>query len=295
MSNSHSFVSVIIPVYNNIVQLKKCLSALDIQTYPRKSFEVVVVDNRSEEDIKSLVSQYAWAVYAFESKPGSYAARNKGLSIAKGQILGFTDADCVPNSDWIEKGVKRLLENPNCGLVAGCIDFFFENPERPTVAELFDSQTFLKQQDYVETENYGATANVFTFRKVFDKVGLFNEQLKSGGDREWGKRVHAAGYSQIYADDVCIAHPARHSIEALKTKVLRVAEGQHTSDLSIKPLLPALSEFLRDAKPYLGFAIGVLRDRKTRNFGYKLGLIRIHIILRYARAWKKFQLNFQKP
>lgn len=288
------FVSVIIPVFNHCVSLRSCLYALTHQTYPQELYEIVVIDNNSNEDIASVTQSFRPLKLSFEATPGSYSARNKGISIARGQVLGFTDADCIPDPDWIQKGVQRLSEAPDCGLVAGRINFFFENPERPTVAELFDSQTFLNQKKYIETENYGATANVFTFREVFDKVGLFNTQLKSGGDREWGKRVHAAGYRLVYADDVRIAHPARHSIKALKTKVLRVTEGQYTSDSSSKPLIPAFSEFLKDAKPYLGYAVEVLTDKRTRNFGYKLGLIRTHIILRYARAWKKFQLNFQK-
>ncbi len=182
---------------------------------------------------------------------------------------------------------------PNCGLIAGRIDFSFIEPERPTTAELFDSMTFLAQEKYVEEEHYGATANVFTFREVFEKVGLFNDELKSGGDREWGKRVHAAGYDLVYADDVCISHPARYSTKALKTKVVRVVEGQFSSDSPKKPVSAALIQLIKDAKPYLGYAIDALTDKEIRNFGYRLGLIRIHIVLRYTSAWKKFQLNFQ--
>lgn len=293
MTYKSPFISIVIPVYNSLSELKVCLDALEKQTYSRSAFEVIVVDNCSEEDIKSLVAQFVQAAYTSESTPGSYAARNRGLSIAKGQILGFTDADCIPTPDWIEKGVQRLLETAGCGLVAGRIDFFFKDPDHPTVAELFDSQTFLNQKEYVETENYGATANAFTFKEVFDNVGLFNTKLKSGGDREWGKRVHAAGYCQIYADEVRIYHPARYSIKALKTKVLRIVEGQHVSNSSKQSLASILIEFLKDAKPYLGYAIKTMTDEKTSGFGYKLGLIRIHVILRYVRARKKLQLRLR--
>lgn len=294
MSKGSQFVSIIIPVYNDVVRLTMCLEALSVQTYPDDSFEVIVVDNCSEEDIKSLVSQFACAKYTFESSPGSYAARNQGLSIAKGDLLGFTDADCKPASDWIANGVRQLIAHPEAGLIAGRIDFYFQKPDRPTVAELFDSQTFLKQQHYVENDHYGATANLFTFRHMFDQVGLFNTQLKSGGDREWGKRVYAAGYLQVYADDVRIAHPARHRVQDLKTKVLRVVEGQYfTGAAAKKSLIPALGNFIIDAKPYLGYATKTLKTKENGNFGYKLGLIYVHIVLRYTRAWKKLQLNFK--
>ena len=290
---STPFVSVIIPVYNDTHSLTRCLSALSNQTYSHDSFEVIVVDNHSKEDVRTCVEQFERFLYAYEATPGSYAARNKGITIAQGKILCFTDADCIPSLDWIEKGVSKLLEVPHCGLLAGRVNFFFRDPKCPTTAELFDSQTFLNQKQYIEKENYAATANVFTLKEVFEQVGLFNAQLKSGGDREWGKRVHAAGYRQAYSNDVCISHPARHSIKALKTKVLRVVEGQHCSDLSEKTTAPALIEFLKDAKPYLGYAIETFTNKEMPNFGYKLGLIRIHIILRYVRAWKKLKLHFQ--
>ncbi|MBE9061259.1 glycosyltransferase family 2 protein [cf. Phormidesmis sp. LEGE 11477] len=292
-SKSYRFVSIVIPVYNDAARLIKCLEALSTQTYPHDLFEVIIVDNRSEDDIKSLVSQFDCVKYAFESKPGSYAARNHGLSVARGDIIGFTDSDCVPAPDWIENGAKKLLETNNCGLVAGRINFSFRNPERPTTAELYDSLTFLNQKHYVEIEHYGATANAFTFREVFEKVGLFDADLKSGGDRDWGKRVYTAGYQQVYASNVCITHPARHSVKALKTKVVRVVEGQNATDVSERKLLSAFTDFLKDAKPYLGYARSVLRNGEICSIGYKIGLIRIHIVLRYTRAWKKFQLSFR--
>ncbi len=293
MNDERAFVSVIIPVFNDSERLKNCLISLEQQSYPTDSYEVIAVDNASKEDVKAVINQFSHAKYFYEAYSGSYAARNRGISVAHGEIVAFTDSDCIPRSDWIEKGVNRLSTVPGCGMVAGRINFFFKDPGCPTTAELFDSLTYLNQEKYIEEEHYGATANVFTFTEVFKKVGLFNAELKSGGDREWGKRVHAAGYLQVYADEVCISHPARHSINALKTKVLRVVEGQYFSDSSKKTTVTAFKEFLRDAKPYLGYAIRVFNNREARNFGYKLGIIRIHIVLRCVRAWKKFQLNFQ--
>ena len=113
MSNSNLsnlFVSVIIPVYNDSERLKLCLEALENQTYSKDLYEVIVVDNASEEDIKSIVGQFSQAKYTYESQSGSYVARNKGISIARGEILAFTDSDCIPASDWIEKGVANLFK-----------------------------------------------------------------------------------------------------------------------------------------------------------------------------------------
>ncbi len=112
MDNYSPFVSVIVPVYNHAEHLKLCLGALDNQTYPKNCYEVIVIDNGSDdlENIKQIVNQYTQTTFTSESKPGSYAARNQGLSIVKGEIIAFTDADCIPNNNWLEKGVENLLK-----------------------------------------------------------------------------------------------------------------------------------------------------------------------------------------
>jgi len=99
---STPFVSVIIPVYNDPERLKTCLQALEEQTYPQSSYEVIVVDNGSDESIEPIVTEFNQAKAGYEPHPGSYAARNKGLSLARGEVIAFTDADCIPALDWIE-------------------------------------------------------------------------------------------------------------------------------------------------------------------------------------------------
>lgn len=127
MSNLfYSFVSVVIPVSNDFERLKTCLKALEEQTYPKKLYEVIVVDNGSDEDINPLVIQFSQAFATQESRRGSYTARNKGDSLAKGDVIAFTDSDCIPNCDWIEKGVANLLQVFNCGLVVGKIKVFLK-------------------------------------------------------------------------------------------------------------------------------------------------------------------------
>jgi glycosyltransferase involved in cell wall biosynthesis len=219
---SSPYVSVIIPVYNDSKRLQVCLNALENQTYPIDKYEVIVVDNGSETEVSPLVSSYRQAKATHESKPGSYAARNKGLSMAKGEIVAFTDSDCIPATDWIEKGVDNLLRIPNCGLVAGEIEIFFKDRLHPTAVELYDKIRGFEQRDFLENKHYGATANIFTFMEVVHNVGSFNENLKSGGDKEWGQRVYIAGYPQVFAKDALVRHPARYTYGELFQKISRI-------------------------------------------------------------------------
>ena len=226
--NQIPFVSIIIPVYNDNDFLKVCLTALTKQTYSNDHFEIIVVDNNSKEDVSQITNQFERVILAHEATAGSYIARNKGLSLAKGDIIAFTDADCIPQPDWLEKGVSTLTQRPNIGLVAGRIELFYRDPKKPRSFELYDSLTMgFPQEDFVKDSHFGATANLFTFRSVLDKVGGFDENLKSAGDRQWGKRVYDSGYEQVYNDDVCIRHPARYSWADVKKRAIRITGGRY--------------------------------------------------------------------
>ena len=185
-------VSVIIPVYNDAVRLERCLQALAQQSYP--NYEVIVVDNGSTDaDVEQVCKPFSRVRFAREEKAGSYAARNKGLSLAKGEVIAFTDSDCIPAADWLGAGVARVKQTENCGLIAGHVDVFPQNRAHPSLVELYDMMLAFPQERYVANYRYGVTASVVTTRAIFDAVGLFNDTLKSGGDREWGQRVAAAG------------------------------------------------------------------------------------------------------
>ncbi len=92
------FVSVIIPVYNDAGRLRICLAALHKQTYDSDRYEIIVIDNGSDPSpvMDNLKVEFDNVVYDQELTPGSYAARNKGITIAKGDVIAFTDADCIP-------------------------------------------------------------------------------------------------------------------------------------------------------------------------------------------------------
>ncbi|VEP16056.1 conserved hypothetical protein [Hyella patelloides LEGE 07179] len=254
------FVSVIIPVFNDAERLKICLAALEKQTYPQDCYETIAVDNGSDESLENIVKQFPQAKLAYCGEPGSYTARNHGVSLARGEILAFTDSDCIPAPDWLMTGVKRLVTTVNCGLVAGKIEIFFQISDRPKAIELYDSVTFFNQKQYIEEQKYGATANIFTYKSVLDRVGLFNSQLKSGGDREWGQRVFAQGYSLVYADETLVAHPARYSFGQMYRKIARVRGVGYEQARATQPLLVYLLTTLSHLKPPLRSTIAILNQ-----------------------------------
>jgi cellulose synthase/poly-beta-1,6-N-acetylglucosamine synthase-like glycosyltransferase len=218
------FVSVIVPVYNDFDGLRQCLRALEEQTYPSDRYEVIVVDNGSSRPIEAVAGDYGHARVEREAQPGSYAARNRGLAAARGEVLAFTDADCRPEPAWLAEGVAALEADEECGLVAGDIQVVARDSRAPTAVEYYELTYGFRQAFYV-TEGFGATANLFTRRAVVDVVGGFDARLKSCGDREWGMRVRDAGYRLSYAEGARVLHPARRTWGELVKKTARVSGG----------------------------------------------------------------------
>jgi GT2 family glycosyltransferase len=218
------FVSVIIPVLNQRQELARCLRALGTQSYPADRYEVIVVDNGSQPPLGAELGDHPGVRHILAPTPGSYAARNRGIEAARGEVLAFTDADCVPAADWIGQGVAAMQALHGSGMLAGRIDIRTPNPERLSAAELFESVLAFPQAHYVSL-GFAATANLFTFRATFDRTGLFDERLMSGGDVEWGHRVRALALPQAYADQVRVTHDARRTLRELGRKARRVAGG----------------------------------------------------------------------
>lgn len=215
------FVSVIIPVYNDSERLYKCLKALENQSYPQDLYEVIVINNNSTESIEAVTSQFQVKLY-FEQTPGSYAARNKGIALAKGEIFAFIDSDCLPVTQWIENGVKTI-ETESADLVGGNVKFTF-SPQK-SLAEIYDSFSNMQIEQNIRTRKVSKTANLFVRKRVFDAVGLFPSHLKSGGDVIWTKKATDANFKLVYSADAEVFHPARKLLPLLK-KQYRVGNGQ---------------------------------------------------------------------
>jgi glycosyltransferase involved in cell wall biosynthesis len=222
--------SVIIPVYNNPHGLKKVLASLVEQDFPKDQYEIIVADNCSTDESLDVVHEYAenypnLVKCVIEDKiQSSYAARNKGINTAKGSILAFTDSDCDPDGSWLMEGCKSLKQN-NASMVAGEIEFTFKN-SKPNIWEYFDAAGKLNQKSYVENAGFGATANLFVQKRMFDKYGLFLPELQSGGDYEFGRRLTQSGEVLLFSETALVYHPARSKFRSKLAKSKRIAEGQ---------------------------------------------------------------------
>lgn len=214
-------VSVIVPVFNQWHLLPDLIEAFSNQS-GAFSRELVIVDNGSDE-IAQLPDNPAITMLECE-KPGSYAARNKGLSAVSGALIVFTDADCVPDSDWLMRLYEAYSDSDQKTLLAGNV-IIRSNSQQPSSAELYDIAAGLPQQRYV-TRGYAVTANLAIPRAVFDRVGLFDENRFSGGDADFCQRSLNAGCSLKFISEATVFHPARTKWREYITKVRRIKGGQ---------------------------------------------------------------------
>ncbi|HXV18895.1 MAG TPA: hypothetical protein VD883_02325, partial [Candidatus Omnitrophota bacterium] len=120
----------------------------------------------------------------------------------------------------------------------------FKAANRPSSVELFERLATYNQRMHVEKRHFGATSNVFTKREVFDKAGLFDGTLKSGGDSKWGNAVFRAGYQIIYGEDVIVFHPARAKLSELIQRHRRIVGG--FVDKRMKGKVYTFVQLLRD-------------------------------------------------
>jgi len=220
-------LSVVIPVFNDSRRLASCLEAVSRQTYPKDRLQVIAVDNASTEDIRAVTDRFPGVLYAREPRRGPAAARNAGVALATGELIAFTDADCLPEPGWLERGARRLLAEDNCGIVGGRVDLVPEDPARPTAAELYDRATYLDQRRHIEKSSFAATANLFTTKAVFAAAGGFDTRFSdaAGEDYEWGLRVAAKGLRLVYCDEARVSHPAARTLSALSRKARRIRAG----------------------------------------------------------------------
>jgi glycosyltransferase involved in cell wall biosynthesis len=220
------FVSVIIPVYGDAGCLDACLEHLARQTYPRERFETIMIDNGCPT-IDRSIARHPEVQLVREARPGSFAARNAGLRIARGEVIAFTDADCLPHADWIARGVESLERSDSSGVLAGGIEIIAPRPSHVSpIAYLYSSVFSFRFQ---RAGGFGATANLVVRRAIIDAVGPFDPSLLSGGDMEWGRRAADLGFRTQYVPEVRVAHEARPSLRAILTRELRLAGGTQTN------------------------------------------------------------------
>lgn len=228
--------SVIIPTYNEGGAIADCLTTLLDQEVPRRAYEVIVVDNGSDDGTCDVVRRYPVRLIQ-EGVRHRDAARNTGVRVARGSVLAFLNAPCRPYRSWLRVALEALDRGADC--VAGCIEPKLADRANPW--EQYDAAFFLRQQRYVAS-GWAATANLVVRREIFERVGPF--RLLAAADTEWGLRASSQGVRFRYVAEARVWRVTRRTEQQMVEKVRRTFAGsgflerqRSVSSVMILPLL----------------------------------------------------------
>ncbi|MEG4817606.1 glycosyltransferase [Microcoleus sp. K5-D4] len=223
-------VSVVVPVYNGEMDLPELIESLRSQTYPPHRVEYLLVDNNSRDRTSAIIETAAkldqiTIRHLTENQiQSSYAARNKGICASTGEIIAFTDADCRPESDWLENLVKPFVDL-EIGISAGEI---LALPGKTILEQHADRQNTLSQKHTLAHPfcPYGQTANLAVRRLVLQQIGLFRPYLTSGGDADLCWRIlRETSYKMYFAENAIVRHRHRSTIKHLQSQWYRYGES----------------------------------------------------------------------
>ncbi|HXL37282.1 MAG TPA: glycosyltransferase [Ktedonobacteraceae bacterium] len=200
-------VSVVVPTFKRPTLLARCLEALLAQDFAPIEYEVIIVDDAVSDLTRCQVEQYAKRAeirghtiryFAATNSHGPAAARNIGLYAAYGEIIAFTDDDCIPSPGWLKAGVVALTDN----VVAVAGHIIVPLPPAPTDYEYNASS--LAHSEFV-------TANCFVRRTALISIGGFDERFTAAWreDSDLIFTLQELGAHCIAAQDAVVIHPIR--------------------------------------------------------------------------------------
>ena len=196
--------SVIIPAYNAESTLAACLKALDSQSMPREDYEVIVVDDGSTDGTSRIAKRFN-INFIFQKNQGPAVARNRGANAAVGDIILFTDSDCVSDHNWIQEMV-RPFNNPDIIGVKGAY-----KTRQTSLAARFAQAEFEDRYDLLQKYHYIDMIDTYSaaFQKdVFLKIGGFDEgfPVANNEDTDLSYRLVASGYKLIFNPRAFVYH-----------------------------------------------------------------------------------------
>ena len=172
-------ITVILPVYNGASFLKDAIDCVLAQNYP--AIEIIVVDDGSKDNIDEVVASLPVEVRYFKQEnAGAAAARNRGIKDASGDMIAFLDVDDLWPENNLHVLAERLRQDPGLAVVHGH-------------GQLMEFDNGSKRYEYVgnpeESFPYYIGAGLYR-RQAFERVGLFDVELKFAEDTDWFNRAH---------------------------------------------------------------------------------------------------------
>ncbi len=197
----NTLVSIVIPARNSARTLALTIEACLKQTYQYK--EIIIVDDGSSDSTFDIAQKYPCKVLRTAGLGPAYA-RNLGWKNSKGDIICFTDSDCIPDKYWLEK----LLANYKSADIAGVGGTYNIANKESLLVNLIHEEIIQRHFTMPLYVDYLGSFNVSYRKNVLEEVGGFNESYKtaSGEDNDLSYRIRKKGYKLVFAKEAIVAH-----------------------------------------------------------------------------------------
>ncbi len=221
-------ISIIIPCHNSVNTLPDTLRSVVSQTF--MDWEIIAINDGSTDDTRTMLDGYAAKdrrIHVIDGPgKGASAARNLGLTVARGKIIAFLDSDDIWDNDRLARFVHFFNNAPQAGIAYSQFAFFTDTPGDNTTTSTVPAKA-LTVRDLLEENIVGTMSNLVVKRDVLDQIGHFREDITHGEDREWMVRAAAKGFV-IEGLDTLLLH-YRTSIGGLSTDLEKMYSGWHKS------------------------------------------------------------------
>lgn len=194
-------ISIVLATYNRVELLKHQIDCLLNQSFDDKHFEIIIINDGSTDEtevyVKSLMNEYPQISYFLQNNKGPAAARNLGVSHAKGEIIAFTDDDCLASTDWLQN-IYNIFKDLEILAIQG---------------RTLSDKTIITPMTHQVINEFGDTSiptcNAAYRKNVFLKAGGFDEGFPfQNEDADLAWRVREMG-KVIFAPEVLMIHPPR--------------------------------------------------------------------------------------
>ncbi len=209
-------VTVVVPVRNGEQTIEPLLESLQKLDYNNDKVEVIIVDGNSTDMTQDIVKKYPVKLVV-EKRKGLNVARNTGIKKGNGEIVAFTDSDCIVPSNWVTKIVENF-KNPQVSCVGGSAkalnsDFVSQYADN-SIVRLMPFFTKREELDKVKPFfRHPAGCNMAYRKKVAEEIGYFDENIQYGFDEvEFADRVCKAGYKMVLDPKVLVWHKHRSTL-----------------------------------------------------------------------------------